>query len=263
MYWPVKEQMVPKLIEGHEEAEIVLFTGENNLRVMEKRLGHPITNSGIFYNPTGVERNIKIPYPISGEKLNIAIVGNLHNIHKGQQMAIELFAQQKWKNRPVHLNIYGIGQDEDEFKKQVHNLHLTNVTFCGYANELSEVWAQNHAILLSSYMEGLPIVLMSAMLCARVSIATDIGSHTEVISDNISGFIAAKPTVEALDEALERAWQRKDEWEAMGQLARTAILKFLPEDPMRFFLNRIELFSMNNISSENQSQNTSFMKKEI
>ncbi|MCF8365320.1 MAG: glycosyltransferase [Bacteroidales bacterium] len=246
MYWPVNEQLVPKLIKGQEDAEIVLFTGENNLRVMEKRLGHPITNSGIFYNPTGLERNIKIPYPEPGEKLQIAIVGNLHNIHKGQQLAIELFAKQKWRNRPVHLNIYGKGQDEDELKKQAQNLHLSNVTFCGFANDLAEVWKQNHAILLSSFMEGLPIVLMSAMLCARVSIATDIGSHTEVISDNVSGFIASKPSVDALDEALERAWQRKDEWKMMGIEARNAILDFLPENPMGFFINRIELFSMGN-----------------
>ena len=244
MYWPVNEQLVPKLIKGQEGAEIVLFTGKNNLRVMEKRLGHPITNSGIFYNPTGTERNINIPYPKSGEKLQIAIVGNLHNIHKGQQLAIELFAKQKWRVRPVHLNIYGKGQDEDELKRQVYDRYLTNVTFCGFANDLTEVWAQNHAIFLPSYMEGLPIVLMSAMLCARVSIATDIGSHTEVISDNVSGFIAAKPGVEALDEALERAWQRREEWEKMGLEARSAILKFLPEDPLRFFIHRIELFSM-------------------
>ena len=93
-------------------------------------------------------------------------------------------------------------------------------------------------------MEGLPLVLVGAMICARVPILTDIGAHREVVDDNINGFIAAKPTVEALDEALERAFQKSALWGAMGQKAREKILAYLPaNDPVDDFISKIIPFA--------------------
>jgi len=89
-------------------------------------------------------------------------------------------------------------------------------------------------------MEGLPIVLVGAMICARVPILTDIGAHREVVDDNINGFIAEKPTIKAIDEALERAFQKSPAWEEIGQKARLRILSYLPStDPVDDFISKI------------------------
>jgi len=77
------------------------------------------------------------------------------------------------------------------------------------------------------------------MICGRLPIVTDVGAHAEVIDDNISGFIAIKPDVAAIDEALERAWQNRDRWEEIGREARNKILSVLPQDPIDDFISKI------------------------
>ena len=47
-------------------------------------------------------------------------------------------------------------------------------------------------------------------------IVTDVGRVAELVDDNRSGFVAPAATVELIDDALERAWQRRHEWQAMG-----------------------------------------------
>jgi glycosyltransferase involved in cell wall biosynthesis len=70
------------------------------------------------------------------------------------------------------------------------------------------------------------------MISGRVPIVTDIGGHREIIEDGVNGFIAADPTVEALDEALERAWSAREDWQAIGARARAAAQAYLPDDPV-------------------------------
>ena len=125
------------------------------------------------------------------------------------------------------------------FRTMAKDYKLKNVKFNGHINDFRQVWEENHALFLCSYMEGLPLVTVSAMICERLPIVTDVGAHREVIDDNISGFISSKPDVAAIDEALERAWQSRDRWEEIGREARKKILSVLPEDPIDDFIRKI------------------------
>jgi glycosyltransferase involved in cell wall biosynthesis len=88
-------------------------------------------------------------------------------------------------------------------------------------------------------MEGLPIMLVSAALSARPMIVTDIGGHSELTEDGITGFLAPDPSVEDVSAALERAWQALPDWQQIGRNARSRVLAFLPEDPVRHFLGQL------------------------
>jgi Glycosyl transferases group 1 len=57
---------------------------------------------------------------------------------------------------------------------------------------------------MPSRYEGLPIVIVEAMLCERTVVATNVAGHSEVIEDGISGFLAHAPTVASVAKALER-----------------------------------------------------------
>jgi glycosyltransferase involved in cell wall biosynthesis len=119
---------------------------------------------------------------------------------------------------------------------------MSNVILHGYIDDIRRVWRENHGIVMPSRMEGLPNALVGAMISARVPIVTDIGGHAEVIEDGVSGFLASTPSVEAIDDALERAYQTQSDWERIGWRARESILRFLPDDPIEDFIER--LFSL-------------------
>ena len=104
---------------------------------------------------------------------------------------------------------------------------------------MEDIWAANHALLLPSRYEGSPRVVIEAMLCNRVSVTTDIGRNRELIDDGVSGFVADGAIARLLDDAMERAWEKRDQWQAMGALAGQHIRERYPDDPVREFADRI------------------------
>ncbi len=93
----------------------------------------------------------------------------------------------------------------------------------------------NVALVLPSRSKGLPLTLVEKMLCGRPAIVTNAGGSAEIVEDNINGFIAHAPTADAFDEALERAWTRRHEWEQIGKRAAESIRKIVPCDPAAQF----------------------------
>lgn len=240
-YWPLKsEKIMARVDQGYQLARKVSFTCRNNHRVMEERLGRKIENAEIHFNPYHLDRNPGTTWPDMGRGPQLAIPSKLLHVHKGQKLIIDLMSKQKWRKRNLTINLFGEGPDEAEFKQLVMERKLRNIYFHGRVADLMTIWNANHAILMPSFMEGLPIVLVGAMLSGRLPILTDIGGHAEVVENNVSGFIAAKPTVEDIEEALERALERLYEWPEIGEKARQGILDYLPEDPVADFVSKIE-----------------------
>ncbi len=97
------------------------------------------------------------------------------------------------------------------------------VSYRGFSNNIETLWSEHHALLLPSRAEGSALALIEAMMCGRVPIVTDVGRASELIDDGDHGFVAPAATVALIDEALERAWQRRNEWQAMGARAAVAI----------------------------------------
>jgi hypothetical protein len=58
--------------------------------------------------------------------------------------------------------------------------------------------------------------------------------------DGQHGFLAIAATVAAVDDALERAWQRRSEWPALGMAASRHIRSLFPSDPCEDFANRLQ-----------------------
>ena len=113
------------------------------------------------------------------------------------------------------------------------------MTFAGHVGDVAGIWRTHHALLLPSRYEGLPLALVEAMLCGRIGIVTDIAGNTEVLEDDVTGFVAASPTTGHLDDALERAWVRRDAWREMGRAAARSIREHVPRDPAAAYAEKI------------------------
>jgi glycosyltransferase involved in cell wall biosynthesis len=64
---------------------------------------------------------------------------------------------------------------------------------------------------------------------------TDVAGNTELLEDGISGFVAAAPTVQHLDDAMERAWEQRARWQEMGLAGRAVAQANFPQDPAAVF----------------------------
>ncbi|MEP3656158.1 MAG: glycosyltransferase [Litorimonas sp.] len=238
-FWHIREKKTLPVTLGYLNAERVYFTCWNNHRVMEDRLGTVIPNAAVHFNPYHIDRE-KVPaYPPVKDGYKIAIPSKLLFIHKGQDLLIDVLKQDKWRERNVTFNFYGAGPDRDNLQALIDKHDLKNCVIKGRVDDIGDIWKENHASCMPSRMEGLPIMIVSAMLSARPCIATNIGGHAEVISDGTSGFIIPNPDVDDLDETLETAYSKRRSWRKMGQEARKEILDYLPEDPIEDFVTKL------------------------
>ncbi|MGK7235930.1 glycosyltransferase [Streptomyces hygroscopicus] len=146
----------------------------------------------------------------------------------------------KWRARPVTLSLYGAGEYEQVLRALRDRLDLRNVEFAGYAKDIEDVWRTHHALVLCSRAEGLPTVIIEAMLCGRPVVVSDVAGNAELLTDGETGFVAAGPVAACLDQALERAWQRRAEWPAIGRRAAEAVRRQMPPDPIALLVDQFE-----------------------
>jgi glycosyltransferase involved in cell wall biosynthesis len=175
------------------------------------------------------------PWPGRNGTYRMACVARLEAKAKGQDILLEVLSQDKWRERPIEVNIYGTGPNRNCLIKLKEMYKLQNVTFKGFTPDVEEIWREHHALVLSSRYEGLPLVIVEAMLCGRPCIVTDVAGNAELLSDNVTGFVAEAPTITAMDEALERAWERRTEWKAMGEAAAEQVRQLIPRDAAEVF----------------------------
>jgi glycosyltransferase involved in cell wall biosynthesis len=166
-------------------------------------------------------------------------VGRLYPKEKGQDLLLRVLALEKWRSRPVTLTFFGHGEQRSGLERMARLLGLEQVRFAGFSSDVPAIWATHHGLVLPSRAEGLPLVIVEAMMAGRVVVATDVGGNAEVIEDGRTGFIADAPTEASLDRALERAWERRHEWRTIGAAAAEAIRTLVPPDPAAFLADRL------------------------
>ncbi len=146
---------------------------------------------------------------------------------------------EKWKKRDLEIHFFGNGHNAIATAEMAEMLDVKNVKFCGFASNVEEIWRNYHGLIPASRHEGLPLALVEAMLCGRPSIVSRTGGNDEVVEDNIHGFLAASPMIQAIDDAMERAWARRHEWEKIGTAAQAHIRAKVPENPSALFTAKL------------------------
>lgn len=218
----------------YQAAVKCFFVSKHNLDLTEEQIGARLPNAQIVFNPFAVPFENQISWA-SSDKIKLACVARLFLLDKGQDNLLRVLAEEKWKGRDIEVTFFGEGADKQALTEMARLLDVQNIKFAGHVRDIVEVWKDHHALVLPSRSEGLPLALVEAMLCARLVIVANSGGSAEIVEDNVTGFIARAPTVEAFDEALERAWARRNEWEQIGQRAAESIRKIVPSDPAEQF----------------------------
>ena len=222
-------------------AERVFFVSDHNRRITAQQLGMALDHSEVVRNPTLVTASGPLlwPEPVDG-RLKLACVGRMWPMEKGQDLLLNVLARDRWRGRAVEVDFYGEGPMEQGLREMARYLKLTNVRFHGHVHDISAVWRDHHALVLPSRAEGLALAQVEAMQCGRPSIVAAAGGARELMDDGVEGFIAPSATEDEVDAALERAWQRRDSWEAIGRRAAERVARDVPADPCATFADRLE-----------------------
>lgn len=140
---------------------------------------------------------------------------------------ILLDAMQELTEADVTLQIVGDGPDRATLEAQTKALGLgEKVTFLGYRSQedVSKLLENADALVLPSFAEGLPVVLMEAMAAARPVIATRIAGVSELVEDGISGLLCHPGDTQTLVAAIGHIIHDPQAAERMGQAGRDTVL---------------------------------------
>lgn len=216
------------------------FVSEHNLRATESQFAMQFPNAEVVRNPflTKCEKPLDWNFT-ENERLHLACVGRLFPWDKGQDILLKVLARNKWRERNVEVSLFGKGVATLGLKELADYLKLENVVFKGHISDINSIWSNHQALILPSRNEGLPLVLVEAMFCGRTAIVTDVGGNREVLEDNVTGFIAESINEDGIDNALERAWQRRSELKEIGYLAAERIRTLIPPDPAQVFADKL------------------------
>jgi glycosyltransferase involved in cell wall biosynthesis len=220
---------------AYKSAATCFFVSERNRVLLQDQIGHVLTSAPLVRNPFKVSSNASPAWPSSDPDWRLACVARLDPVAKGQDVLLRVVAGEKWRRRNLKVNFYGTGRCERNIRQLADRLNLPNVAFMGHVADVEKIWAEHHALVLASRYEGTPLALVEAMFCGRPCIVTDVAGNPELVEHGVSGFVACGATVNLLDRALEDAWQRRDQWQQMGMMARQRITSLIPADPVRHF----------------------------
>ena len=224
---------------AYSQAKACFFVSQANLELTERQIACRLPQASVVRNPFHVSYDANPTWPAEDETFKLACVGRLTPNAKGQDLILDVFSQEKWRQRPIEVTLYGSGPCRESIAALAEMLDVTVVRFGGFESHIENIWATHHALILPSRFEGLPLSVVEAMLCGRVCIVTDIAGNAELLTDNETGFVAAAPSARSLDEALERAWQKRTEWKLMGQAAREQVRSLVPTDPIAQFVKAL------------------------
>lgn len=129
--------------------------------------------------------------PIPTGSQGLVSVGRL-SPEKGHLLLLDAFAEAIADGTPGKLAIVGDGPMRAEIEKKVAKLGLGNdVLLLGWQNEeqIKRHLRASKGLVLPSFYEGLPVVLMEAMALGRPVIATPVGGIPELVKDGENGWL--------------------------------------------------------------------------
>ena len=160
---------------------------------------------------------------------DVICVGRL-SPEKGQSGLLDIFASIRQRVGDARLILVGSGPDERILRSQAERLGLGEaVQFAGRLSEADtlDAIAAADVLVVSSFMEGLPIVLMEAMALGTAVIAPRLAGIPELIDDGRNGLLFTPSNWNELEGRIERLLGDESlRARLVGQARQTVVREF-------------------------------------
>jgi glycosyltransferase involved in cell wall biosynthesis len=145
-------------------------------------------------------------------------------VTKGLTYLLDTAALVKQKYPKVEFNVYGEGELREELLAKAERLGLDGASIFPGAfssrEELGRIMTDTDIFLLSSILEGQPLVVVEAMAYGCPIVTTNVGGIPELIRDDVNGLLCPPENPECLAEKIIRLIEDASLRERLGCAAR-------------------------------------------
>jgi glycosyltransferase involved in cell wall biosynthesis len=172
----------------------------------------------------GVDPDRYAPMERSGPP-HLLFVGRLAAV-KGVPVLFEALEGLAAKHPDLRVTMIGDGPERGVLETEADERGLSAVVdFVGYKNqsEVADALAETDALVLPSFAEGVPVVLMEAMAAGRPVITTQIAGVPELVENGESGHLVPPGDAAALANAIDAVLSDPDARMRMGHAGREKV----------------------------------------
>jgi glycosyltransferase involved in cell wall biosynthesis len=126
---------------------------------------------------------------------------------KGQAILVQAAAKLAAEGRDFELTLVGDGPLRAALEGTSKTLHLNgqiNITGWMSGAQVRDQLEQSRAMVLPSFAEGLPVVIMESLALGRPVISTHVAGIPELVQDGVNGWLVAPGDVDALADAMRK-----------------------------------------------------------
>jgi glycosyltransferase involved in cell wall biosynthesis len=147
------------------------------------------------------------------------VAGRLEE-QKGHAVLFDALAEVRKRGLDFTLALAGDGRLRGELEQRAEQLGLGNrIRFLGTLDDVGPLLAAADAVVLPSLWEGLPLVLLEAMVRSRPIVATNVGGVPEAIDNGVHGVLVPPGEALALADELERFHRKTERAVRLGRAA--------------------------------------------
>lgn len=151
----------------------------------------------------------------------VGVAGRM-TAQKGHRVLLEALVPLARRIPGLRCLLVGDGPLRRELEERAAALGVHgHCRFLGARSDMADVLSVLEVVVLPSWSEGLPFVLLESMALGRPVVATAVGGNPEVVEPEVTGLLVPAGDPRALAEALARLLAHPEEARAMG--ARAAV----------------------------------------
>jgi glycosyltransferase involved in cell wall biosynthesis len=172
------------------------------------------------------------PYPSGWQKaynhendrpFTVTTVARLY-VTKGLTYLLDTAALVKKSHPNIQFKVYGEGELRDELLAKADGLGLDGKSIFAGAftsrEELTRIMENTDIFLLSSILEGQPLVIVEAMAYGCPIVSTNVGGIPELITDGVNGLLCPPQEPQCLAEKIMMLVDDAAQRERLGRAAR-------------------------------------------
>lgn len=209
---------------------VVFLQNRHNFNYLKKN--KILKNNKIcFTKGSGINLSSYKPSKKKFKKVTITLPSRMSS-EKGVYEFVE--ASKKFYKYDKNINFILLGKFDPEgpsciplklLKEYNNKTNYPNLRWIGYKKNIIDVINKSTIIVLPTYHEGVPKVLMEAAACGKPIIATNISGCREVVKQNKNGILIPPKNSFAIEKAIKNILQNKKKLKKMKKFSRYKALK--------------------------------------